>query len=183
MIRDATIKDVPRLLEIYSYYVTDTAITFEYEIPSPAEFERRMKEITTRYPYLVIEEEGKIMGYAYARPFVGRKAYDWSCELTIYLDYQAKKRGYGRKLYERLELELKNMGILNLYSCIGYPQVEDEYLDNNSVNFHEHLGFKIVGTFYKCGYKFGRWYHMVWMEKLIGEHKERQEDIKNYKGE
>ena len=65
---------------------------------------------------------------------------------------------------------MKEMGILNLYACIAYPEEEDEYLTKNSVRFHEHLGFKEAGRFHKCGYKFNRWYDMVWMEKLIGEH-------------
>ena len=69
-----------------------------------------------------------------------------------------------------MEQRLKEMGILNLYACIAYPEVEDEYLDKNSVLFHEHLGYVKVGEFHKCGYKFGRWYNMIWMEKIIGEH-------------
>ena len=83
-------------------------------------------------------------------------------------------------LYEALETELKKMGILNLYACIGYPETEDEYLTRNSAGFHAHLGYIKVGEFHKCGYKFGRWYHMIWMEKTIGEHKNRQRPITNY---
>lgn len=73
--------------------------------------------------------------------------------MTIYLDHVAQKRGLGRKLYEALESELKAMGILNLYACIGYPQTEDEYLTRNSADFHEHLGFSECGRFHQCGYK------------------------------
>ena len=74
--------------------------------------------------------------------------------------------------YQRLQGEeiLKKQGILNVNACIGYPQIEDEYLTQDSVRFHEKLGYSMVGTFHKCGYKFGRWYDMVWMEKFIGEH-------------
>ena len=75
---------------------------------------------------------------------------------------------------------LQAMGILNLYACIGYPQVEDEYLTKNSAQFHEHLGFTLAGTFHNCGYKFGRWYDMIWMEKIIGEHRPDQPDIVPY---
>ena len=81
------------------------------------------------------------------------------------------KERYPRKLYEALEEALKAQGMLNLYACIGYPDVPDEYLDYNSAQFHEHLGYRTVGTFHQCGYKFGRWYSMIWMEKMIGEHK------------
>ena len=86
----------------------------------------------------------------------------------------------GRVLYEALADRLKAMGILNLYACIGYPQVEDEYLTKNSAQFHEHLGFTLAGTFHNCGYKFGRWYDMIWMEKIIGEHRPDQPDIVPY---
>lgn len=164
-IRNATLADAPRILEIYAYYVEHTVITFEYDVPSLAEFEDRMRAIMQKYPYLVIERDGRIEGYAYAHAFVGRAAYDWAAELTIYLDHDARRGGMGRVLYEALADRLKAMGVLNLYACIGYPQVEDEYLTRNSAQFHEHLGFTLAGTFHNCGYKFGRWYDMIWMEK------------------
>lgn len=119
-----------------------------------------------------------IQGYAYAGSFVGRAAYDWSCELTIYVSPDARKCGLGRKLYEALENKLKDMGILNLYACIGYPETEDEYLTRNSAEFHAHVGFSRVGEFNCCGYKFGRWYNMIWMEKIIGEHLDEQPAVK-----
>ncbi len=169
-IRDADVKDAERMLEIYAYYVKNTAITFEYEVPTLDEFQKRIENTLTRYPYLVIEKDGVIQGYAYAGPFIGRAAYDWSCEMTIYLDHTSQKCGLGRKIYEALEDKLREMGILNLYACIGYPEHEDEYLNKNSADFHAHLGFRQVGEFHKCGYKFGRWYHMIWTEKVIGEH-------------
>ena len=123
-----------------------------------------------------------IEGYAYAGPFVGRAAYDWSCELTIYLDHQALKGGLGRRLYEVMEERLKAMDILNMYACIGWPpEEEDEYLNRNSAQFHEHMGFTRVGEFHRCGHKFGRWYDMIWMEKIIGEHGEEQTAVQPYK--
>jgi len=170
MIRNATIDDAKRLLEIYAYYVKNTAITFEYDVPSLEEFRNRIANTLRKYPYLILEDEGIIQGYAYAGAFVGRAAYDHSCEMTIYLDRNSKGRGYGRALYEALEQALKGMGILNLYACIGDPVVEDEYLTRNSEQFHQHLGFSKVGTFHKCGYKFNHWYNMIWMEKIIGDH-------------
>lgn len=170
MIRNVTIEDACRLLEIYEYYVKNTAITFEYDVPSLDEFKNRITGTLKKYPYLLLEESGVIRGYAYAGAFVGRAAYDYSCETTIYLDHNAKGRGYGRVLYEALERTLKNAGILNLYACIGDPVVEDEYLTRNSEQFHKHIGFSKIGTFHTCGYKFGRWYNMIWMEKIIGEH-------------
>lgn len=169
-IRTASPEDAPRLLEIYSYYVEYTAISFEYVPPTPGEFRSRMEDTLRKYPYLVLEDDGIIRGYAYAGPFKGRAAYDRSCELSIYLEKGFQKRGYGRMLYEELEERLKAGGILNLYACIGDPIEEDAYLTRNSEEFHSHMGFAKVGTFHKCGYKFGRWYNMIWMEKLIGDH-------------
>ena len=179
-IRRAELSDAERLLEIYGHYVRNTAITFEYETPSAKEFAARMEHTMKRYPYLVILRDGIIEGYAYAGPFVGRQAYDWSCETTIYLDPGSRKSGMGRMLCEALEAELKKMGILNLYACIGYPETEDEYLTRNSADFHAHLGYVKAGEFHKCGYKFGRWYNMIWMEKTIGEHGTQQPPVRDY---
>lgn len=180
VVRNAVMKDAERILEIYDYYVKSTAITFEYDTPSLNEFKKRMKKTMQRYPYLVILKDDRIEGYAYAGAFVGRAAYDWSCEMTVYLDHHSQKCGMGRTIYQALEKALYDMGILNLYACIGYPENEDEYLTANSADFHAHLGFVKIGTFHKCGYKFGRWYDMIWMEKIIGEHDARQSPITPY---
>ena len=182
-VRNASLADAPRILEIYAYYVEHTVITFEYTVPALEEFQARMRRTMQKYPYLVIEQDGRIEGYAYAGAFVGRAAYDWACELTIYLDHNARKCGLGRRLYEELAQRLKAMGILNLYACIGYPQQEDEYLTRNSAEFHKHLGFTLAGTFRNCGYKFNRWYDMIWMEKIIGEHQEHQPPVTPYQYE
>ena len=176
-LREVTPDDAEELLKIYEYYVLSTAITFEYDVPSADEFRRRIEHTLERYPYIAAVEDGKIVGYAYAGAFVGRKAYDWSAELTVYVDHHIRKKGIGGLLYRELENILQKMGIINLYACIGYPQTDDEYLTKNSEEFHAHLGFKTVGTFTKCGYKFGRWYDMIWMEKVIGEHNPHTNDI------
>lgn len=180
IVRDAVMEDSERILEIYDYYVKNTAITFEYVTPSLEEFQARMKNTMERYPYLVILKDGHIEGYAYASAFVGRAAYDWSCEMTVYLDHSIQKCGMGRVIYEALEKKLYDMGILNLYACIGYPEEEDIYLTRNSAEFHTHLGFTKVGEFHQCGYKFGRWYNMIWMEKVIGKHEIEQHPIISY---
>ena len=169
-IRTATREDAAQLLKIYSYYVEHTAISFEYTTPSEDEFKERISHILQKYPYLVLEDDGVIKGYAYAGVFKDRAAYDHCCEVTIYLDRGSKGSGCGRALYEALEAELKKIGIINLYACIGDPEVEDEYLTKNSELFHRHMGYTKIGEFHKCGYKFGRWYNMIWMEKMIGEH-------------
>lgn len=169
-IRIASEEDAAQLLEIYRPYVEKTAISFEYDVPSLEEFRNRMRIILKKHPYLVAETNGEISGYAYTSDFVGRTAYDHSCETTIYLKESKRKMGIGKKLYMALEEICKAQNITNLYACIGYPEKEDEYLTRNSADFHEHLGYHIVGKFYNCGYKFDRWYHMVWAEKIIGIH-------------
>ena len=177
-IRFAKPEDAKELLKIYAYYVTDTAISFETEVPSVEEFKLRIEEVLKSYPYIVACKDDEILGYAYLHSFVGRKAYELSAETTIYLNPDKKKMGIGKKLYSVLEDIAKAQNITNLYSCIGYVDKEDEYLNNNSVQFHEHIGFRMVGKFENCGHKFGRWYHMVWMEKIIGEHKKIREFIR-----
>ena len=169
-IRSAVPNDAKRLLEIYAYYVANTAISFEYDVPTEEEFRIRIKNTLQKYPYLVLEEDGIIQGYTYAGVFKIRAAYARSCEVSIYVDRNTKRRGYGRMLYEALEEMLKKQGFLNMYACIAHPIVEDEYLSKDSEKFHRHLGFTLVGEFHKCSYKFGRWYNMIWMEKIIGEH-------------
>ena len=169
-IRLAEISDAKDILAVYEYYVEHTAISFEYDVPTLAEFRERIRKTLSKYPYLVAVRDGKIVGYSYAGAFVGRAAYDWSAELTIYLSPEEKGHGTGRKLYEAIEEKLADMDIKNLYACIGDPLEEDEYLTRNSEKFHAHMGFQKVGTFHKCGHKFGRWYNMIWMEKIIGKH-------------
>lgn len=179
-IRTATPDDAERLLEIYRYYVLNTAISFEYNAPDLEEFRARIVKTLQKYPYLVAEQEGVILGYAYAGPFVGRKAYDWSAEMTVYVSKEVRQHGVGGRLYRALEDALKKMGILNLYARIGYPETDDEYLTKNSAQFHEHMGYALVGTFHKCGYKFNRWYDMICMEKIIGAHEMNQSNVESF---
>lgn len=169
-IRVATTKDAAQILKIYKPYVETTAISFEYEVPDLEEFSGRIANTLKKYPYLVAEENGQILGYAYAGPFKTRAAYDWAVETSIYVAMDRKRKGIGKALYEELEATLRQMGILNVNACIAYTDSEDEHLNNNSVYFHEKQGYTMVGKFHNCGYKFHHWYHMVWMEKMIGEH-------------
>ena len=177
-IQVASVEDAEELLAIYAPYVEKTAITFEYEVPSVEEFKGRIAHVLQRFPYLKAVEDGKILGYAYVSPFKERAAYGWSVETSIYVDENVKHKGVGRKLHEVLEAVLKEQGILNMEACIGYPEVEDEYLDKNSVNFHAHMGYRMIGEFKKCGYKFDRWYNMVWMEKLLNPEVKHPKPIK-----
>ena len=172
MIRTATVHDAAEILDIYKYYIENTAITLECVVPTVEQFAQRIENTLKKYPYLVAEQDGEIIGYAYAGPLNVRQAFDWSVECSIYVKAGLQKKGLGRELYSALENALALQNIINLSACIAYPEVEDEYLNYNSVQFHSHFGYSMVGEFHKCGYKFGRWYGMVWMEKFIGEHNE-----------
>jgi L-amino acid N-acyltransferase YncA len=167
-------RDAERLLEIYSPYVEKTAISFELEVPTLTEFRQRMEHTLCRYPYLVAEQNGRIVGYAYAGPFKEREAYDHAVETSIYLDSTCRHQGIGKRLYAALERSLSLMNVLNLNACIGVPEEGESlpFLDNNSCDFHAHLGYRLVGRFHQCGYKFGTWVDMVWMEKMIGDHRD-----------
>lgn len=174
LIRSVSPEDAEALLKIYAPYVTDTAVTFEYDVPSLAEFRSRIIGIMQKRPYIAAVRGGNIVGYAYAGEFHSRAAYSRSAELSVYVAMDERRSGIGRILYTQLEDELRRLRYLNLYACIAYTDTEDEYLTQDSVRFHEHMGYNIVGHFHKCGCKFGRWYDMVYMEKLIGEHYNEQ---------
>jgi L-amino acid N-acyltransferase YncA len=177
LIRMATEADAGEIVKIYAPYVTDTAVTFEYDVPSAEEFAQRMREILQTYPYLVASEEGRIVGYAYATALRKRVAYSRAVETTVYVEKDNRGRGLGSKLYRALEAILKRQNIINLYACIAYAPAEDAHLNNASAAFHERAGYAMCGRFTRCGYKFGKWYDVVWMEKMLGEHPEKPEPV------
>lgn len=173
-IRDAKLEDTKELLAIYRPYVEKTAITFEYEVPTEEEFQTRVENILKKYPYLVaVNEDNEIIGYTYASAFKTRRAYDWSVETSIYIKEGRHGNGLGKLLYLRLEDILKEMGICNMCACIAYPNPESEI-------FHEKLGYQTVAHFHKSGFKMGKWYDMIWMEKSIGEHSSEPEEVLPY---
>ena len=138
-IEKVTIEDAKELLNIYAPYVKETAISFEYEVPSEEEFADRIKRISSKYPYIKAVENGKILGYAYANTFIARAAYDWSVETTIYLRQDTKGQGIGRKLLEEAINNLKNM---------GYEKMRINCLKGNpSLDFYVHMGGKVIGEF------------------------------------
>ncbi len=180
IIRAATIADALDILKIYGYYVEKTAVSFEYTVPSVLEFSKRIENTLSKYPYLVAVYEGQIIGYCYVSPFKTRAAYEYSVETTIYLDKDKKGRGIGKALYKKLEEVLALQGILTMDYCIAVISIEDPYLTNGSEYFHEKMGYTKVAHFPKCGYKFNRWYDMIWMEKHIGEHIDNPPKIKTF---
>ncbi len=176
-LRIARAADASELLDIYAPYIENTAISFEYKVPTIEEFTLRIENTLAKYPYIVAEFEGEIIGYAYAGTFKPRAAYDWSVETSVYVKQGFKAKGVGRLLYDALEKALSEQGITNLNACIAFSDIEDEYLTQDSVRFHAALGYKTVGKFTFCAYKNGRWFDMLWMEKHILEHKDVPGDI------
>lgn len=170
IIKTASLDDAQSLLGIYAYYVENTAITFEYEVPTPEEFKNRILNTLKKYPYITANFNGETVGYAYTGAFKERAAYSHSVETSIYVKKGLSGKGVGKALYAELEKISKKQNVLNMNACISYTEKPDEYLSLNSPHFHEHLGYRTVGKFTECGYKFGKWYDMIWMEKMIGEH-------------
>lgn len=169
-IRFAYPADAEALVAIYAPYILKTAITYEYEIPSTAEFAHRIETYSAKYPYLVAELNGTPVGYAYACPLGSRPAFDWSVETAIYIREDCKGMGIGKALYEKLEAILKAMGIRTMTAAVASVDHDDPYLTNASIAFHLRMGFTPVGTFHHAGCKFGRWYDLTWLEKAIGEY-------------
>ena len=160
MIRIATEADVPEILAIYAPYIENTTVTFEYDVPCTRTFLQRFHHITAQYPWLVWEENGKILGYAYASAPYSRAAFSWCAEPSIYLRPEAKGKGIGKKLYAVLEKILELQGYQVLYALITEENSE-------SLSFHRKMAYEIRAEFPDCGYKFGRWLGLIWMEKRI----------------
>ncbi len=159
-VRPATVQDVPRILEIYAPYIENTAISFEYTVPTLEAFTQRFLGITQQFPWLVWEEDGVVLGYAYGSLPFERAAYQWCAEASIYLCPQAQGKGIGKKLYAALEQLLQKQGYKKVYAIITTA-------NEPSIAFHEAVGYRHTATMPDCGYKFGKWYGTVWMEKEL----------------
>ncbi len=160
MLRVATASDVPAMLELYAPFVLTTTATFEYEVPSLEAFRQRFQSITEQFPWLVWEEAGEILGYAYASPPYTRAAYSWCAEPSIYISPAAQGRGIGKRLYAGLEAILREQGFQVLYAIITGENTA-------SVGFHQRLGYIHRVYFPDCGFKFDRWLGLIWMEKRL----------------
>lgn len=161
-IRFATADDSTDLLRIYNQYI-DTTITFEYVLPTEEEFAKRISDVSKNYPYLICEENGEVVGYAYAHRHMVREAYQWNAELTIYLDKSYRSKGLGKKMYNILIEILKLQGIKTVYSSVTVS-------NEKSKKLHESLGFSSIGIYQNAGYKCGKWNDVQWFEKSIGSY-------------
>ncbi|MEU0790093.1 N-acetyltransferase family protein [Amycolatopsis sp. NPDC005961] len=155
MIRDATPDDATACLAIYAPYVTETVISFEDEPPSVAEMARR---ITDAHAWFVLESEGRVAGFAYARPFAERAAYRWSCETSIYLERGRRRTGAGRALYETLFDRLRDKGFCRAFAGMTLP-------NDASAGLHRALGFEPAGVYRRVGWKHGAWRDVAWVQK------------------
>ena len=160
MIRLATVADVPQILKIYGPYVENTAISFEYEVPSLESFTQRFLKYTEQFPWLVWEEEGAVLGYAYGSAPFERAAYRWCAEASIYLAPQVHGRGIGKALYAALEAILTLQGYVKVYSLITTA-------NEPSIRFHEAVGYRFMCEMPDCGFKQDTWHGVVWLEKML----------------
>ena len=144
----------------YTPYVLDTTISFEYEPPTLAGFTERISNISSKYPYLVYERNGKILGFAYGSPYQERIAYLYDADLSIYLAPEAQNSGVGKKLYSCLLDLLQKQGFYNVYACITAN-------NQRSIDFHAAFGFRNLGPHPKAGYKFDQWLDIIWMDKQL----------------
>lgn len=162
-IRSAQIEDAADLVPIYAPYVEGTAITFETEVPTVADFAGRIEKTLEKFPYIVAEEDGRVVGYAYASTYYARAAYDWTVELSVYVSKEARGKGIGSLLYDALEEDLTARGFKNFLACIALPNPA-------SLALHEKRDYEQVAHFKKVGYKFDTWHDIVWLQKsLVGE--------------
>ena len=165
MIRLATAADGARLAEIYAPAVVGSGISFELEPPDGAEMARRVAYVTARTPWLVCERRGTVAGYAYAGRFRERAAYDWSVEVSAYVDAEHHRAGVARALYTSLFAALAVQGFHNAYAGVALP-------NDASLAFHASMGFTAVGTYRRVGYKAGRWRDVSWFEYTILPHRD-----------
>lgn len=161
MIRPVQPEDSPTLSDIYNYYIRESAVTFEEEEISPEEIEHRIQQvISAGLPWLVAELEGKVTGYAYAKPWKERSAYRFSVEVSVYVDHELHGQGWGTKLYQALFTELQKRDIHLALGGITLPNAA-------SIALHEKLGMEKVAHFNEIGFKFGEWRDVGYWQKRL----------------
>jgi L-amino acid N-acyltransferase YncA len=160
-VRPAALADAEACAAIYAPYVTDTAVTFELQPPSPAQMAERIAEASRDRAWLVLEDEGRVVGYAYGARFHGRPAYRWACEVSVYLELGRRRTGGGRALYEALFARLAERGFRMAVAGMTLP-------NDASVALHRAMGFADVGTYRRIGFKHGAWHDVAWTQRALG---------------
>lgn len=168
-VRDASEDDAAACAAIYAPYVTDTAISFETEAPSRDEMARRIAASLASHAWLVLENGGRVVGYAYGSPFKARHAYRWSCEVSVYLEWGRRRIGCGRALYEALFARLAERGYRTAVAGMTLP-------NDASVGLHRAMGFEPVGTYRRIGWKNGSWHDVAWVQRPIAPERDAAHD-------
>ena len=163
LIRVATTNDAAGILNVYAPYIENTSYTFETEVPALIPFQQRISEYLQTYPWLVCETDGMIAGYAYGSKHRERIAYQWSVECSVYVHDDFQRAGVAKALYKALIELLKLQQFRNLYAVINLP-------NDNSVAFHEKMGFEYFATYKSVGYKLGRWKNVGWWQLQLNEY-------------
>jgi L-amino acid N-acyltransferase YncA len=159
-IRPATELDAPALLAIYAPFVESTAVSFEAVSPTVEEFAGRIRKALSRWQWLVAEQHGQAIGYAYGSSHRERAAYCWSVEVSAYVHPGHHRKGVGRALYERLFEDLIRQGFCNAYAGVTLP-------NEGSVALHRSVGFEPIGIFKAVGRKFGQWHDVAWFQRVL----------------
>jgi L-amino acid N-acyltransferase YncA len=159
-VRDASERDAQACVAIYAPYVTDTAITFESDPPLLAEMAVRIASALRTHAWVVLENQGRVVGYAYGAPFKSRAAYRWSCEVSVYLERGRRRTGCGRALYDALLDRLAERGFCTAVAGITLP-------NDASVGLHRAMGFEPVGTYRRIGWKHSTWHDVAWVQRTI----------------
>ena len=151
MIRTINLEDASAIAAIYNYYIKETVVTFEEDLINEAEVKNRIEKVTQKFPWIVFEKDGEILGYAYANTWRERIAYRFSVEVSVYLNHEIRGKGIGQQLYSHLLETLKKEGYQQILGGITLPNSESE-------KFHEKFGFKKASHYKKVGFKFDQWH-------------------------
>lgn len=174
-IRVANSNDTKQILEIYKPQILNTPNSFEEVVPSLQDFQKRIETIQKKFPYLVAEENGKVIGYAYASAHSERAAYRWSVNVSVYIDNRAHRKGVGTALYTKLFSILRELGYFKAYAGIAST-------NEASLRLHEKFGFKPIARYENVGYKFGKWHTNIWMDLTLQEPHLNPEHPKKFEG-
>ncbi len=159
-IREASEGDGAACAAVYEPYVRETAITFETEPPGADEMAARIAAAQERHAWLVLEEDGRVCGYAYGGPFRSRAAYRWSAEVSVYVEMGRRRTGAGRELYTVLFDRLVERGYRTAVAGMTLP-------NDASVGLHRAMGFEPIGTYREIGYKFDTWHDVFWAQRPL----------------
>jgi L-amino acid N-acyltransferase YncA len=160
VVRDASADDAEACAAIYAPYVTDTAISFEAEPPPAAEMAERIAAAVRTHAWIVLEDEGRVVGYAYGGPYKSRDAYRWSCEVSVYVERGRRRTGGGRLLYDELFARLARRGFRTAVAGMTLPNDASEGL-------HRAMGFEPIGTYRRIGWRHGGWHDVAWTQRTL----------------